>query len=215
MHIPPSAGTFEGFHAWAHSEDYPERGQVAFINHKIFIEMSQEELETHNKVKTAISAGLYLVNEETELGELFVDGALLANPVAELLTIAEGTFVTWETLESGRARLVPRRDHQEEIIEIHGTPDWVLEIVSRSSVIKDTVELPRAYHRAQISEFWLVDARGPHLEFQVLLRRRSKYVAAPARGGWYHSPTFGRSFRLLRRRNRQNRWSYKLESKVD
>jgi hypothetical protein len=55
--IPPSAGTFEGFRDWAHSEDYPEHGQVSFINHKIFIAMSQEELETHNKVKTAIGAG--------------------------------------------------------------------------------------------------------------------------------------------------------------
>jgi len=209
--IPPSGGTFDGFRDWAHSHEYPERGRVSFINHKIFIEMSQEELEPQHKVKTDIGAGLYFVNEETDLGELFVDGALLANPAAELLTIADGTFLTWETLESGRARLVARKGHQQEIIEIHGAPDWVLEIVSKSSIIKDTVELRLAYHRAEIPEFWLVDARGPEIDFQVLLRRRTKYVPAPSRGGWHHSPTFGRSFRLVRRANRQNRWNYKLE----
>jgi Uma2 family endonuclease len=214
LYIPSTAGTFEGFRKWAHSDDYPERGRVSFINHKIFIEMSQEELETHNKVKTAIGAGLYFVNEEIDLGELFVDGALLANPAAELLTIADGTFLKWETLESGRAHLVPRRGHPQEIVEVHGSPDWVLEIVSKSSVIKDTVELRLAYHRAEIPEFWLVDARGSEIAFQVLVRRRTKYVPVPARDGWHYSPVFGRSFRLVRRVNRQNRWTYKLEMKA-
>jgi Uma2 family endonuclease len=87
----------------------------------------------------------------------------------------------------------------------------VLEIVSKSSIIKDTRELRLAYHRAKVSEFWLVDARGREIDFQILVRRAAKFVAVPARDGWRLSPTFGRRFRLVRSMNRQNRWSYRLD----
>jgi Uma2 family endonuclease len=37
-------------------------------------------------------------------------------------------------------------------MELEGTPDWVLEVVSQSSVAKDTKWLRESYHKAGIPE---------------------------------------------------------------
>ena len=91
----------------------------------------------------------------------------------------------------------------------------LLEIISDSSVDKDTRDMRQRYHRAGVSEYWLIDARGEEIDFQILVRRRTRYVAVSPKDGWYHSPLFGRSFRLERRRNRVGRWQYKLHVKAD
>ncbi len=211
--LPALAKTLAGFRAWAHSDDCPEFGRICYINGNIHIDMSPDELETHNKVVNAIDFGINLVNAEDELGEFYRDGALVSNTRANLATVPDGSFVKWETSITGRVRLVPRKDRHGEFIEIQGTPDWVLEAVSFSSVTKDTIELPIIYHRAGISEYWLVNARGPEIDFQVLVWGRNKYKAAVVRKGWSFSPVFSRWFRLIRRPNRLGRWDYQLEFK--
>lgn len=209
--IPISAVTLAGFREWLQTDDFPEQGHIGLINRRIVIDMSPDEIETHNKVRQAIDLGIGNLNAKEDLGEYFLDGATLTNDEADLATVPDGTFVKWDSYEASRVRLVERRDRHGQFIEIRGTPDWVLEIVSQFSVEKDTVELPVLYHRAGIGEFWLVDARGTEIDFQILVRRRSKYVAVKPEGGWHYSPLFGRRFRLLRRPNRQGRWNYKLE----
>jgi hypothetical protein len=59
----------------------------------------------------------------------------------------------------------------------------------------------------------LIDARGAELDFQLLVWRKSGYVAAPSRDGWVRSPLFKRSFRMTRRRDRSEAWKYRLETK--
>ncbi len=106
---------------------------------------------------------------------------------------------------------MPRKDQPGQYVELEGTPDWVLEVVSRSSVQKDTEWLRAAYHRAGIPEYWLIDAQYDEVSFQILRRRRDRYVAVASRDGWVRSTVFGRSFRLDRRKNRMGRWSYTLD----
>jgi hypothetical protein len=56
--VPPFAHTLAGFRAWAKSDDFPERGHISFIDQEIIIDMSPEELETHNhEVRAARSGG--------------------------------------------------------------------------------------------------------------------------------------------------------------
>jgi Uma2 family endonuclease len=78
----------------------------------------------------------------------------------------------------------------------------VLEVVSDSSVQKDTVSLPEVYYRAGILEYWLIDARGAEVDMQILHRGPEKYLPAPRQAGWQLSEVFGRSFRLERRQGR-------------
>jgi Uma2 family endonuclease len=99
-------------------------------------------------------------------------------------------------------------------IGIEGSPDWVLEIVSAWSVEKDTRDLRRAYHAAHIREYWLIDARGEDIHFQVLHWRKSGYAAAPNKDGWSASRVFQRQFRLTRQPDRRGAWKYRLESRL-
>jgi Uma2 family endonuclease len=208
LRIPTNATTLEGFRAWAVSEDFPIRGRISFLGEELFIDMSPEEVETHNKVKTEICARLTLLTQELDLGEFYSDGTLVVNTAVDLSTEPDGVFVCYETSEAGRVQLVPRRDAAGQFMELAGAPDWVLEIISRYSVGKDTEDLRRKYFRAGVPEYWLIDARGADILFQILTRRRTHYAVVRPRGGWHKSGVFPASFRLERRRNRVGRWKY-------
>ncbi len=188
--IPPSAYTLAGFRAWAKSDQFPERGRFSFIANELFIDMSPEELQTHGKVKAAVGYAIYALIEDRNLGEFYPDRTLLTNEAADVSTEPDAAFAKWETLESGRVRLVPREEEPEKFLEVQGTPDWVLEIVSNTSVRKDTRQLREAYYRAGIPEYWLIDARGNEIDFQILQHTEAGYVATPARG------VGGRRFRV-------------------
>jgi Uma2 family endonuclease len=76
--------------------------------------------------------------------------------------------------------------------------------VSDSSTRKDAVTLKAAYFRAGVLEYWLIDARGETLSFEIFTRGADGYVAAT------RSEVFDRSFRLERTKNRAGRWDYRL-----
>jgi Uma2 family endonuclease len=211
--IPASAMTLSGFRAWAKSDEFPERGRISFIYPEIFVDMSPEELQTHGKVKLAITLALGSLVEKHELGEFYPDRTLVTNETAGVSTEPDGAFASWEALESGRVRLVPREEEPEQFLEVQGTPDWAVEIISNTSVRKDTRRLREAYHRAGIPEYWLIDARGEEIRFEVLQYTPAGYVAAAGRGGWQRSAVFGRLFRLERRRGRLGLWRYTLRSR--
>ena len=108
-------------------------------------------------------------------------------------------------------RFVKRKGKEGQYIEIEGAPDWVMEVVSDSSVTKDKKELRGSYHKAGIREYWLIDARGKEIDFQILVWRKKAYAAAPSEGGWQFSPVFGRFFRLTRKRDADGDWLYRLD----
>jgi len=213
--IPVSALTQAGFRDWATSDDFPEHIRAAFIEGEIFIEMSNEELEAHILVKTEISRALSTLVRELKLGKFFGDGLLISNEEASVSNNPDASFFTLESFRSGRVRLVPKKDETERYREVEGTPDWVLEVVSDSSVQKDTARLREAYHRAGISEYWLIDARGDEIHFQILSHRKNGYAATPIRAGWQRSRVFGRAFRLDRQRDALGLWEYTLHVQAD
>jgi Uma2 family endonuclease len=210
VYLPRGTATLKGFRKWATSDSFPERGRISFLNGEVWIDMSPEEIETHLKVKLAISAVLFYLNKEIELGELFPDGTLLVDDAADISTEPDAMLVKWQTYRAKKVTLVPRKNRPGQFMEVHGRPDWVMEVISRYSTAKDTKELAELYHRAGIPEYWLINAQEDEISFQILMRRRSGYVAVQPRGGWQKSRVFGRSFRLERWRNRLGRWDYDL-----
>jgi Uma2 family endonuclease len=210
LHIPQSAFTLAGFREWVKSDELPEKLRVTFIRGEIYLDMSKEELESHAKVKAETCRVLLNLNYELDLGDLYLDGVLVTNKLAGVSNNPDGILVSYEALESGRVRAVASKREEGQFVELLGTPDWLMEIVSGSSIHKDTVQLRSAYHRARIPEFWLIDARGEEIDFKILLWRASGYVAAPKRDGWQRSRVFGREFRLERRRTRLGTWKYTL-----
>jgi Uma2 family endonuclease len=208
--LPVTALTQEGFSAWAASKDFPRRGRVSFLEKEIFFDMSPEELLTHNAVKTEVNRVTSNLNVELNLGQFYTDRALVVNEKAKLSTEPDGVFVTWKSLRSKRVLLVPRKARHDEFTELRGSPDWVLEVISLTSEQADTRQLRQQYHRAGVAEYWLINARGEEIDFKILVRRPKGYVAAARRGGWQHSPVFGRSFRLERWTDPLGYWQYRL-----
>jgi Uma2 family endonuclease len=208
--LPRGTTTLKGFRKWATSDSFPERGRISYLDGEVWIDMSPEEIETHLKVKEAITRTTGNINEELDLGELFPDGALLVDDAANLSTEPDAMLVKWRTYRAKKVTLIPRRGKPCQFMEVHGRPDWVLEIISRSSIAKDTKELAELYHQAGIPEYWLINAMEDEISFQILMRRRFGYEPVRPQGGWHKSRVFGRSFRLERRRNRLGRWQYKL-----
>jgi Uma2 family endonuclease len=214
VRIPPSAYTLAGFRRWTRSQDFPEYGRISFIGGEVIVDMSQEEITTHALVKTELIRVLASINVEEKLGKVIGDGALIVNLRATVANIPDTVFVSYESLRSGRVKLTPRKGDPDKKIELVGTPDLVVEIVSNSSVVKDAEQLREAYHAAGIPEYWLVDARGEEIVFQILVHRRENYVSAANRDGWVRSRVFAREFRLVREKDPVELWDYRLHART-
>ena len=194
VRIPSWVNDLESFRRWSRTDDYPEQGWVSFLDGEIWVDMDMEQLFTHNQVKTEFTVVLGRLTKEEEMGYFFSDRALLSNESANLSTERDGTFCSFDALEERRVCLV--EGLEEGHVEIEGTPDMVLEIVSRHSVRKDTKILRNLYWRAGILEYWLVDARKTPLQFDILRWSERGYSASRRREGWLKSKVFGRSFLL-------------------
>lgn len=152
IEVPPTAHTLDGFRQWAYSDDFPDRGKIAFVEGKILIDISPERIESHVKVKEVVSRVIGTIVAETDLGEFYADGATLVHQGADISNEPDAMMALWSTLEAGR--LAPPADRQDgSHIELVGTPDWICEVVSDSSVDKDLVTMQRKYHEAGIPEY--------------------------------------------------------------
>ena len=107
------------------------------------------------------------------------------------------TYISHESFRTQRVRLIDGRS--EGFVEIEGTPDMVVEVVSDSSVQKDTEILRSLYWKAGIPEYWIVDGRHDAVQFTILKHTARGYSAVRNAAGWLKSPVFGQSFRLTRR----------------
>ena len=125
------------------------------------------------------------------------------------------TFISWASLDAGRVHLRPREHDQAEYIEIVGSPDLVVEIVSDSSVKKDTRLLRDAYARAAVGEYWLIDARGPDIRFEILSTLEGAFAATSGAGEPQASAILGGRWQLTRGRNRAGRFDYCLDRVAD
>lgn len=208
--IPSDAHTLEGFRRWSSSDEFPERGDITFIAGEVWVDMSPERLNSHNKVKAELAGILGPMIRMEDRGEFFIDGARVVHPGADVSREPDALFVSWESYESGLVKLIPTVD-EEDYIELEGSVDWVAEVLSPSSEKKDTETLLHRYHLAGIKEYWLIDARGAKIRFMPHQWQSQGFKPIEARGGWYSSPVFGKPFRWRRKKNRINQWTYLLE----
>jgi Uma2 family endonuclease len=194
VRIPSWVNDLESFRRWRQTDDYPERGWVSFLNGEIWVDTHMEQLFTHNQVKTEFTVVLGNLLRQQELGYYFSDRAALSNENANLATEPDGTFCSFASIEDRNVRLV--EGVKNGFVEIEGTPDMVLEVVSTYSVRKDTKILRNLYWRAGIPEYWLVDARKTPLQFDILRWSERGYSATRRKQGWLKSKVFDRSFLL-------------------
>lgn len=195
VRIPNWVIDLAAFRRWANSDEFPESGRVCFLNGEVWVDVSREQFFTHNQVKGEFNRVLGSLPKATRSGRYVPDGMLLTNVEADLCCRPDGAFVSYQSLDSGRVQLVA--GVEEGTVELEGAPDIVLEVVSASSARKDTDTLRELYWRAGIPEYWLVDARGDRLHFEILRHTEKGYVGVRKQGGWLRSTVLGRSFRLI------------------
>ena len=212
----PFVRSLAEFRVWAASDAYPQQGRIDFLAGRIEVDLSPEDLYCHGTLKTRLVIVLGQIMDAGDLGELFTDKTRVSSPQADLSAEPDVLFVSYDSLEEGRVRRVPKATGEpERYIEFEGAPDLVVEIVSDESVGKDTQRLPVAYYRAAVPEFWLLDVRRGRLDFEIHQRGPAEYEpVAPDTDGFRHSAVFDRSFRLSRRKGRAGGWQYDLEQKL-
>jgi Uma2 family endonuclease len=195
--IPAWVVDFKSFIRWVESEDFPERGRFCYLNGSVWVDLSMEQLFTHNRIKVRITFALEAIVSALASGYVFGDKARLHNHDAELSVEPDAMFVSFEAIRSRRTTLT--EGAEDGYVSIDGAPEMVLEIVSDSSEDKDTVELRAAYFDAGVSEFWIVDVRRGSLTFEILKRSARGFTSTRTQtGGWLKSAVFGRSFRITK-----------------
>ena len=157
--------------------------------------MSREQLFTHNQVKNEFGLAFGRLIRAERLGRWYPEGAYFSNEEVALAARPDGCFVSNESLDNGLVRLV--KGKREGFLDIEGSPDMALEIISTSSVAKDKEILFDLYWRSGIREYWLIDVRKNRQEFNIYRHGSRGYVAARRSGGWTKSAVFGKSFRLV------------------
>lgn len=194
IRVPAWVNDLESFRRWSDDDEFPESGRISFLLGEVWIDMSKEQLFFHNDVKSEINTVLRTFVRTNRLGRYFTDGAFLSSEIAGVSNQPDGVFVSKASLSEERVQAVEGRS--EGHVELEGSPDMVLEVVSPSSVEKDTKVLRQAYADASIREYWLVDARRESLQFDLLRLNGTGYRSARKRQGWLHSDVFDHWFCL-------------------
>lgn len=208
--IPGWVKNHAAFRRWTRSPQYPASGQYGWLGNKMWVDLSMER-NSHNQIKMRVSQALMNRSDAKQLGNYWGDRMLLTNIAAGLSIEPDGMFASWATLRAERVRLVGGK--RSDGIELTGTPDMVLEVVSRSSVTKDLEDLPKLYWAAGIPEYWLIDPRGREVRFDILRHRTSGYRKTPANDGWRKSAVFGAAFRLTQTANPLGEAAFALEAR--
>jgi len=212
IEVPMDLRSLADFRGWARSDDFPERGRIDYIAGRIEVDMSPEDIFTHGTLKTEIIRVLLDRVKRFQLGHLLSDRTRISSVEGDVSAEPDVVFISRDSLRSGRARLVPKAGGEPgRYVEVEGAPDLIVEIVSDTSVVKDLRRLPPAYFRAGVSEFWLADARGEELLFQIHTPAKTAFQPVDADAdGFQPSRVFGCAFRLDRERDEEDHWVYDL-----
>lgn len=212
--IPAGITDLHCFRDWAHSDDFPEYGRVSYLRGEILVDLSPEEVESHNKPLSEVARVIGNVVKERDLGEVLIERVLFVNAEADIATEPDLLFCSWEALRDGRAAYREHVAGSRRYVEVFGTPDLIVEVVSRSSLKKDSQLLFERYFGfgAGVREYWLIDARANEIDFRIHRRGRSRFqkIRADA-GGFVRSEVLDRAFRLSRSRNPIGGWRYDFE----
>ncbi len=213
LDIPPGLDTLDDFRRWVHSNGFPDGRRVHWIGGKLEIETAADDVFWHSSPKSELGAVLSQFVKIHDLGHLFIDKTLVTMPGVDLSCEPDIFFISHEAIAEGRVMLVPSRSSRDidSIREIEGAPDLVVEIVSDGSVVKDTEKLFHDDFAGGVQEYWLVDARGAELSFQIFTRGVVEFVPATVEDdGFQRSTVLGTSFAFSRDRDRNGLWRYNL-----
>ncbi|MFO0815598.1 MAG: Uma2 family endonuclease [Gemmatales bacterium] len=192
--VPVWVTDLASFRRWTHLDEFPDDAKILYFDGNVMVDQSMERL-LHSTIKAEIAASLSNWSREHVSGIVCVDSMRFINQNADLSVEPDVIFVTDESLTKGRASV----EDGDDSLEIEGSPDIVVEIISPTSFTKDADILRKKFCEAGVSEYWLVDSRDT-LEFTLLKRQGKRYVAVtPDAQGWLRSQVLGARCRLVRK----------------
>lgn len=211
----PTIRDLADFRRWALSDDFPERGRIDYIAGRIEVDMSPEDFFTHGTLKTRVATEISDRVEELDLGHTLIAETRISSVPGDVSAEPDVVVITHAAFDDDRVRLIPKASGEpDRFVEVEGGPDLIVEIISDSSVTKDKRRLPAAYFSAGVREFWLIDARGKNLFFQIYRRGGSEFSTVPSDAdGFQRSEVLDASYQLERSRHARGHWIYRLRTK--
>ena len=204
--VPGAAlSSYAAFRAWKLSDDCPGWGKFEWIGNHPRLDVMPESLLTHGFPKADLCRVLANTVAADRRGLYFTDSTTVAAPAdagatgtgPRVLCEPDFVFLSHQTIASGRVTLTPKRNREGDFTEIVGPPDLVLEVLSDSSVRKDTIELPADLFALGVTEYWLADARADPPTLTVHTRGDTGFVPRPAGpDGFSRSELLGAAYRL-------------------
>ena len=113
--------------------------------------------------------------------------------------LSEEASLAYDQARARVARFI--RAEPRSIVFVRGATEAINVVARGLQLHKDDVVLRQAYWEADISEYWLVDARKEPLRFEILQHTSKGYSARRKKDGWAKSEVFGKSFRLIQSKN--------------
>lgn len=96
--VPVGITDLASFRAWTYEEDFPKKGNIFYINGLIWVDLSMEQLYTHNVVKTEITVVVGGLVRADHLGLFMTDGMRFSNLPGDISTEPDAMFTFYETL---------------------------------------------------------------------------------------------------------------------
>ncbi len=206
--------SFEQFREWTQSDDFPVKGRIDYVAGSLAIDMLPPMLVSHGQSKAQLFRAIANRVEFDDLGYVSIGETRVVSSSIQLSAEPDLVFVSHDSFNSGRVVLKPSKSDPDDSGELVGAPDLVVEVVSDSSARKDTKLLMAAYYEAGIDEYWIADARGDAVVFDIDTRGASRFEAVPTSGeGFVGSRVLNRAVRLSRLRNQHGRWKFTVDQR--
>src|SRR6516164_8759383 len=97
VRIPDWVVDLESFRRWAETDELPETGHVGYLKGEVRIDISKEQLFSHNQVKTELVHVVGGLVKARKLGHYFTSGLFMTNVTADFSVQPDGTFVSAES----------------------------------------------------------------------------------------------------------------------
>ncbi len=213
VRIPGDIVALETFRRWTRSDSFPREGRIDWVGGEMEVDLSPERANSHGGPKGEVAHLFTSLVQHAGRGFVYIDSMRYADEGADLSAEPDVLVVLVDSLERGRVRLI-RSAKDDDVVEIAGAVDLVVEVVSRGSRDKDTRTLPPRYYRAGVGEYWLVDALGESPMLSVHVRGPDGFVEnAPDDSGFRRSPFLGLAVRLVRQQERAGLVAYRVETR--
>ena len=198
--IPAGIVDLQTFRDWTRSDDFPRYGRIDYIDGQIEVDMCPANIQFHSLPKSEIAIAVGHFVRSHDLGQFYIDQTRLISTLGVLSCEPDMMFISWKRINTGeivfRESAKPQSDM--DFMEIDGGPDLVVEVLSPSSIQKDTQRLKERYFEAGTLEYWLVDAMHGKSDLRIMYPGARAFKPAPIdRNGFQRSKVLGMSIKLI------------------